>query len=99
MRVNVLGPLMITGEGRLTRKLLDDVAAAMSKAAAEREAPRSRSGPSTRSSASPREPGRSGKFSEVKTRFLRPDNKGYRGHQVWPESRSFPRILSVFRVR
>src|SRR5215470_6570574 len=23
------------------------------------------------------------------------DNKGYRGHQVWPESRSFPRILSV----
>src|SRR5262249_42129447 len=27
------------------------------------------------------------------------DNKGYRGHQVWPESRSFPRILIVFRGR
>src|SRR6516225_5495667 len=27
------------------------------------------------------------------------DNKGYRGHQVWPESGCFPRILIVFWVR
>ena len=26
------------------------------------------------------------------------DNKGYRGHQVWPESGCFPRILIVFWV-
>ena len=27
------------------------------------------------------------------------ENNDYRGHQVWPESSSLPRVLSAFRVR